>query len=130
MSSLALDFHDRRPNRRPGVLGLVPASGGEATLVERDMELEALRRALGGLADGRGGVVLVDAPAGLGKTSLLEFAARRATNAACLVRRASPGPLELKFPFGVIRDVAGGDGQGRHAHRPCRAPARRGRGGG
>jgi DNA-binding CsgD family transcriptional regulator len=124
MSSLALQFHDRRPNRRPRVLGLVPASAGEARLVERDVELEALRRAVDGLTDGRGGVVLVDAPAGLGKTSLLEFAARRATNAACLVRRASPGPFELKFPFGVIRTLL--EASVRDATRTVRAGLQRG----
>ncbi len=124
MSSLAIELHDRRPSRRPGVLGLVPASNGEAGLVERDVELEVLRRAVDGLTDGRGGVVLVDAPAGLGKTSLLEFAVRRATNAGCLVRRASPGPLERRFPFGVIRALL--EAAVRDATRTVRAGLERG----
>jgi hypothetical protein len=77
-----------------------------------------------GLTDGRAGVVLVDAPAGLGKNSLLEFATRRATNAGCLVRRASPGPLERKFPFGVIRALL--EASVRDATRTVRAGLQRG----
>jgi hypothetical protein len=43
MSSLALEFHDRRPSRPLGVLGLVPAPAGEGGLVERDVELRSAR---------------------------------------------------------------------------------------
>ena len=46
---------------------------------------------------------MLEAPAGLGKTALLEHAASLATAAGCLVRRAAPGPLERHFPFGVVR---------------------------
>ena len=55
------------------------------------------------LAEGDGGVVVLDAPAGLGKTALLERAALFAADRGCLVRRAAPGPLERHFPFGVVR---------------------------
>ena len=52
---------------------------------------------------GGGGVVLFDAPAGLGKTALLEEGAAMAGAAGWLVRRATPSPLECGLPFGVLR---------------------------
>src|SRR5689334_9616430 len=65
-----------------------------APLIERAVELEVLSAAVRRLACGGSGVVLLEAPAGLGKTALLEHAATLATRAGCLVRRAVPGPLE------------------------------------
>jgi DNA-binding CsgD family transcriptional regulator len=55
------------------------------------------------LAGGDGGVVVLEAAAGLGKTVLLEHAAQRAAQAGFRVRTAAPGPLERHFPFGVVR---------------------------
>ena len=44
-----------------------------------------------------------EAGAGLGKSALLEYTARLATDAGCRVLHAAPGPLERHFPFGVVR---------------------------
>jgi DNA-binding CsgD family transcriptional regulator len=74
-----------------------------APLIERAVEIEVLDGVVRSLAEGDGGVVVIDAPAGLGKTALLEHAALAAADAGCLVRRAAPGPLERHFPFGVVR---------------------------
>src|SRR3954452_21705788 len=74
-----------------------------APLIERAVEIEVLDGVVRSLAEGEGGVVVLDAPAGLGKTALLEHAALTAAEAGCLVRRADPGPLERHFPFGVAR---------------------------
>jgi DNA-binding CsgD family transcriptional regulator len=74
-----------------------------APLIERAVEIEVLDGVVRSLAEGEGGVVVLDAPAGLGKTALLEHAALTAADAGCLVRRAAPGPLERHFPFGVVR---------------------------
>src|SRR4051812_39510386 len=74
-----------------------------APLIERAVEIEVLDGVVRSLAEGEGGVVVLDAPAGLGKTALLEHAALTAVGAGCLVRRAAPGPLERHFPFGVVR---------------------------
>src|SRR3954468_6862900 len=78
---------------------------GPAPLIERDVELEVLGGAVTRLAAGDGGVVVLEAPAGLGKTALLDRATRLAEEAGCLVRRAAPGPLERHFPFGVVRTL-------------------------
>ncbi len=86
------------PGRRRPV-----ASAPEALLVERDRELEVLGEAVARLAGGQGAIVVLAAPAGLGKTALLDHAADEATLAGCRVRRAAPGPLERHFGFGVVR---------------------------
>ncbi len=98
----------RAPGRsavsRLHVVATQPATTpGDAPLIERAVEIEVLNGAVRCLAAGDGGVVVVDAPAGLGKTALLEHTAVTAADAGCLVRRAAPGPLERHFPFGVVR---------------------------
>ncbi len=77
--------------------------GAEASLIERAVEVDVLDTAVARLGAGEGSVVVLEAPAGLGKTVLLEHAEEHATAAACRVRRAAPGPLERHFPFGVVR---------------------------
>jgi DNA-binding CsgD family transcriptional regulator len=84
------------------------ASAPEALLIERARELEVLDQAVTRLADGEGAIVVLAAPAGLGKTALLEHAAQNAALAGCRVRRAAPGPLERHFGFGVIRALLEG----------------------
>ena len=74
-------------------------------LIERDGELAALTGALTALERRIGGVVTVKAPAGLGKTTLLERAAADATAAGCRVRRAAPGPHDRHFAYGVMRTL-------------------------
>ena len=78
-------------------------TGGD--LIERDGELAALTGALAALEERIGGVVTVKAPAGLGKTALLERAVADATVAGCRVRRAAPGPHERHFAYGVMRTL-------------------------
>jgi hypothetical protein len=75
------------------------------------------------LAAAQGAIVVLAAPAGLGKTALLEHAARRRP-AGCRVRRAAPGPLERHFGFGVVRALLEG-AAARGIRRAAGAPARR-----
>src|SRR5262249_20535235 len=79
-----------------------------APLIERAIEIEALSAAIDRLGGGDGGVVVIEASAGLGKTTLVEHAARYAADSGCLVRHAAPGPLERHFPFGVVRALLEG----------------------
>jgi len=81
------------------------SGASETMLIERVAELDILARGVARLAGGVGGVVVLEAPAGLGKTALLERAARLAADAGCVVRRAAPGPHERHFPFGVVRTL-------------------------
>ena len=87
---------------RRSSLHIVGSPSAPSPLIERAVELEVLSASVDRLATG-GGVVVVDAAAGLGKTALLECGAELATAAGCLVRRAAPGPLERHFSFGVVR---------------------------
>ena len=113
-------------------------SGAEAMLIERTLELDVLGNAVTRLAEGEGAIVVLEAPAGLGKTALLDHAAQQATRAGCRVRRAAPGPLERHFAFGVVRALLEAplrDASGERARAPARgrggpgrrAAARRGR---
>jgi DNA-binding CsgD family transcriptional regulator len=74
-------------------------------LLERERELEELRRALADARQGRGRVVLVEGVAGLGKTSLLRSAleAAREDGFTCLRARASE--LERAFAYGCVRQL-------------------------
>jgi len=58
-----------------------------------------------GAEHGSGAVVLVEAPAGLGKSALLADAALRASDAGLLVLRASGLQLEQAFSWGVARSL-------------------------
>jgi len=70
------------------------------TLLEREHELAAVDDLLE-----RGGVVLVEGRAGIGKTALLEAACRRAAGLRHEVVRARGSELEAGFAFGVVRQL-------------------------
>jgi DNA-binding CsgD family transcriptional regulator len=119
-SRRAVDASRRRGDARHlHVIGPQPAIAPEAQLIERALELDVLRGAVTRLAGGAGGIVVFTAPAGLGKSALLEHAAQEATQAGCRVRRAAPGPLERDFAFGVVRALL--EGALRHASDERRA---------
>jgi DNA-binding SARP family transcriptional activator len=74
-------------------------------LVEREHELQAIDSALHGLVSGQGTIVLIEGPAGIGKTRLLEELRRSATGLDVLVLTARAGLLEREFAFGVVRQL-------------------------
>src|SRR5215831_18806753 len=74
-------------------------------LLERERELAALASALRQAERGRGGVVLVEAPAGLGKTSLLKAAGDAASEAGFACLRARASELERDFAYGCVRQL-------------------------
>jgi DNA-binding CsgD family transcriptional regulator len=74
-------------------------------LLERDRELTALTGALGEAQDGRGRLVVVEAPAGLGKTRLLGAAYEAAADAGFTCLRARASDLERDFAFGCVRQL-------------------------
>jgi hypothetical protein len=59
------------------------------------------------LPAGRGGVVAVEAAAGLGKTTLLRHLRTAAQEAGCTVLSACGAELEQDFTFGAVRQLFG-----------------------
>ncbi len=79
----------------------VRSVGRHERLVEREDELFAIDRALGASLRGKGGVVVIEAPAGKGKTRLLAAAGDRARQLSIQVLGAQGTELEQEFPYGV-----------------------------
>jgi DNA-binding CsgD family transcriptional regulator len=74
-------------------------------LLERDAEVAALAARLDGARTGGGALVVVEGPAGIGKTSLLAAAARAARERDMTVLHARGAPLEQTFSFGIARQL-------------------------
>src|SRR4051794_2167178 len=77
----------------------------ERQLLERVEELAELLRAIGSARGGRGQAVVVDGPAGIGKTELLLSAHRHAERSKMAVLHAQGDELERDFPFGIVRQL-------------------------
>ena len=77
----------------------------QTVLIEREHEGEVLGASLRAAADGRGSFVLVEAAAGLGKTSLLAAAARQAEELGLRVLAARATELDRSLAFGVVRQL-------------------------
>jgi predicted ATPase len=74
-------------------------------LLERERELESLSDLVDDARAQRGGVAIVEGEAGIGKTSLLEETAARASANGLRVLRARGTALEHEFGFGVVRQL-------------------------
>ena len=84
---------------------VVDKSGELAGLLEREQELERIGVALGDAVGGVGGVLLVEGPAGIGKTALGRVAGGEARSRGMRVLRAAGSQLEQEFPYGVVRQL-------------------------
>ncbi|HEX2086402.1 MAG TPA: AAA family ATPase [Solirubrobacteraceae bacterium] len=76
-----------------------------AELVEREREVATLASLVDEALAGEGRVVLVEGPAGIGKTRLLAEARRTAAASGARALFARAGELERDFPFGVVRQL-------------------------
>jgi DNA-binding CsgD family transcriptional regulator len=76
-------------------------------LFERDRELALIALAARRAAGGDGSVVLVDGPAGVGKTRLLQEATARAEASGSHVLAATGGAVERDLGWGVARALLG-----------------------
>lgn len=89
---------------------------GTPPLLERDSEGAALERGLQAAARGSGTVLVIEGPAGIGKTAVLDDARRRARSHRMQVLDARGAELEREIANGVVRQLL---------ERPLRtAPAR------
>ena len=89
-----------------------PGPGDEAgqALLERDAALGAVAAALDGVRAGSGAVVLLIAPAGMGKTAVIERGRRMASAAGLRAASAVGSPMETGLPFGFIGQALAGLG--------------------
>ena len=74
-------------------------------LLGRGAELAALAAAVDRAAAGAGQALLVEGPAGIGKTALADAARALTTDAGLLPLRARGTELERAFGFGVVRQL-------------------------
>jgi len=95
---------DGGPARTPSSssLAVIP---GQSALVERDGELAALTHTLEAAIAGQGRAVLVEGPAGIGKSRLLGELRHDAVERGALVLVARGSELERAFPFGAVRQL-------------------------
>ena len=103
--SPALDGPAPRVRVDPPVGEASPEPVAPTDLVDRAREIAAMRRMVDELANGRPGCVLVEGPAGIGKSRLLVEAMRLATSAEVRVLSARGSQLERSFGFGAVRQL-------------------------
>jgi DNA-binding CsgD family transcriptional regulator len=72
-------------------------------LIGREREREVLDRLLGGVRGGRGGVLVADGEAGVGKTALLEYAVGAAREFR--IARTSGVEAEMELPFAAVQQL-------------------------
>lgn len=84
---------------------LVPRPRTPDGLVDREREMAVLRSMVEELGDGGSGCLLIEGPAGIGKTRLLEEVRRLAAAAGVPVRWGRSSALEQGFDFGVVRQL-------------------------
>jgi DNA-binding CsgD family transcriptional regulator len=89
----------------------------------RDAELVELAGGLAAAAAGAGRLVVVEGPAGIGKTTLLRAATALARERGMAVLRARGNPLERDYSFGVARQAFAPLRAGPHWPEVCRGPA-------
>ena len=80
-------------------------SGAEHALIERERELGAIMSAVDAIAEGGGRVVVVEGPAGIGKSALLVAAREGGAADSLPVLSARGSELEAGFPFGVAHQL-------------------------
>ena len=74
-------------------------------LLERERELAHVVELADGLAVGESGLVVVEGPAGAGKSAMLDALAAAARDRGLTVLRAVGLELEHDYPFGVVRQL-------------------------
>ena len=80
-------------------------SGVSGQLLERGEELGTLSRLLDAARDGRGGLVLLEGPAGIGKSSVLHACGKEAEDRGVVVLQAQGDELVVQSSFAAVREL-------------------------
>ena len=84
------------------LIGMRGSCGG---LLERSFEMSVIAEAFEVALAGEGTVVLIEGPAGIGKTSLVEAAVREADRLGARPMNARPSPLDREVAWNVVRQL-------------------------
>ena len=82
------------------------SSTNNSALLERESELEALDRALAAAVEGRGSVVAIEGPPGIGKSSLVAAGIELARERGMYTLTVRATELERSYPYGIVRQTA------------------------
>jgi len=85
--------------------GVLPSAGTSSSLLERDIQVAALRALAGAAREGEGRFAVIEGTAGIGKTRLLGEARAIAGSAGMRVLAARGGELEGEFAYGIVRQL-------------------------
>src|SRR4029434_3416364 len=84
---------------------VVPSGGTASLLLEREVQVAALRALADAARSGGGRFVVVEGSAGIGKTRLLAEGRAIAGSAGMGVLAARGGELEGEFAYGIVRQL-------------------------
>ena len=82
------------------------AATTDPDLLEREAEVDALDRALAGAVEGRGSVVAIEGPPGIGKSSLVRACLDLAEKRDMYTISVRATELERSYPYGIVRQTA------------------------
>jgi DNA-binding SARP family transcriptional activator len=99
------DIDAPSPAAATNATALVPRPRTPDGLVDREREMAVLRTMVADLAEGRPGCLLIEGPAGIGKTRLLDEVRSLAVAVGVLARSARSSALERGFDFGVVTQL-------------------------
>jgi DNA-binding CsgD family transcriptional regulator len=80
-------------------------SAASGRLLEREGELAEIERLVGGVCSGLGELLVVESPAGAGKTRLIEAVCEAASERRMAVLATTASELERDLAFGVVRSL-------------------------
>ncbi|KRF01520.1 hypothetical protein ASG88_08665 [Nocardioides sp. Soil777] len=99
------DLDAPTPTAADDATRIVPRPRTPDGLVDREREMAVVRAMIDDLKGGGSGCLLIEGPAGIGKTRLLDEVRRLSTAAGVPVRSARSSALEQGFDFGVVRQL-------------------------
>jgi DNA-binding CsgD family transcriptional regulator len=82
------------------------AATTDPDLLERESEVDALDRALAAAVEGRGSVVAIEGPPGIGKSSLVRACLDMAAKRDMYTISVRATELERSYPYGIVRQTA------------------------